>query len=86
MPAATAWDMTGLLRNVVAISLLSAGQAIDLRKRNLPQGADRIGAGTMPIYLAVRAASAFVNEDRALDKDIREVCEWINGRQIRVLN
>jgi phenylalanine ammonia-lyase len=84
--ASTAWDMTVLLRNVVAISLLSAAQAIDLRKRTLPQGADRVGAGTTPIYLAVRAASAFVNEDRALDKDIREVCEWINGRQIRVLN
>jgi phenylalanine ammonia-lyase len=84
--AATAWEMTALLRNLVAISLLSAAQAIDLRKRILPQGADRIGAGTLPIYSAVRAASAFVNEDRALDKDIREVCEWMNGRKIPVLN
>jgi phenylalanine ammonia-lyase len=79
--AATARDITALLRNVVAISLLAAVQAVDLR-----QGADRMGAGTLPIYRALRAASAFVNEDRALDKDIREVCAWIDERKIPVLN
>jgi len=79
--AATAWDVTALLRNVVAISLLAAAQAVDLR-----QGAGRMGAGTFPIYGALRAASAFVNEDRALDKDIREVSKWIDDRKIPVLN
>jgi phenylalanine ammonia-lyase len=79
--AATAWDMTGLLRNAVAISLLSAAQAIDLR-----QGAGRMGAGTKPIYRALRTVSAFVNEDRALDKDIRKVCDLIDGRKMPVLN
>jgi phenylalanine ammonia-lyase len=79
--AATAWDMTGLLRSAVAISLLSAAQAIDLRR-----GASRLGAGTKPIYRALRTVSAFVKEDRALDKDIRKVCESIDGREIPVLN
>jgi phenylalanine ammonia-lyase len=79
--AATAWDMTGLLRNAVAISLLSAAQAIDLRK-----GADRMGSGTKPIHRSLRSVSAFVNEDRALDTDIRDVCEFIGSRKIPVLN
>jgi len=79
--AATAWDMTGLLRSAVAISLLSAAQAIDLRS-----GAGRLGAGTKPIYRALRAVSAFVKEDRALDQDIRKVCECIDARKIPVLN
>ena len=78
--AATAWDMTGLLRSVVAISLLSAAQAIGLRK-----GDARMGSGTNRIYRALRDVSAFVQEDRALDRDIRDVCELIGNRKIPVL-
>jgi histidine ammonia-lyase len=79
--AMTAMDVNRLLRNAVAINLLSAAQAIDLRK-----GADRLGAGTKPVYRAIREVSRFVEEDRALDKDIRAVCERIGERQIPVLN
>jgi phenylalanine ammonia-lyase len=79
--AATACDMTGLLRNAVAISLLAAAQAIDLR-----QGSGRLGAGTKPIHASLRTASAFVKEDRALDKDIRELSTRIVARSIPVLS
>jgi len=79
--ALTAMDITGLLRSVVAISLLAAAQAVDLRK-----GAERLGAGTSPLYRAVRKGSAFVEEDRALDTDIRAVCELIARREIPVLS
>lgn len=78
--ALTALDIVGLLRNAVAISLLAAAQAIDLR-----DAADSLGAGTRPIYGAVRKISKRVEEDRALDTDIREVCGLITGRQIPVL-
>lgn len=79
--AMTAMDITGLLRNVVAISLLGAAQAIDLRK-----GAPLMGAGTKRVYQAVRGASRFVEQDRALDADIRQVCGLIAAREIPVLH
>jgi hypothetical protein len=45
-----------------------------------------MGAGTMPVYCAIRATSAFVKEDCALDQDIRKVCDSIAGHKIPVLN
>ena len=78
--ALTAMDVTRLLRSAVAITLLSTAQAIDLR-----QGAGRLGAGTRPIYQAIRAVSAFVEADRALDRDISAVSGLIGRREIPVL-
>lgn len=79
--ALTAMDVTRLLRNAVAITLLSTAQAIDLRA-----GGDRMGAGTRPMYHALRAVSAFVEADRALDHDIAAVVGLIERRAIPVLN
>jgi phenylalanine ammonia-lyase len=79
--ALTAMDVIRLLRSAVAIMLLSAAQAIDLRA-----GGGRIGAGTRPIYRAIRSVSAFVEEDRALDRDIAAVVGVIERRGIPVLN
>lgn len=79
--ALTALDINGLLRSAVAITLLSAAQAIDLR-----QGGERLGAGTRPIYRAIRAASAFVEADRALDRDIAAVNDLIHRRAIPALH
>lgn len=78
--ALTAMDMVRLLRNAVAISLLSVAQAIDLR-----QGGGRLGAGTGRIYRTVRASSRFLDADRALDEDIAAVCGLIERRAIPVL-
>jgi len=78
--ALTAMDVTRLLRSAVAITLLSAAQAIDLRS-----GRDRLGVGTRPIYRALRDVSAFVEADRALDRDIAAVSALIDRRQIPVL-
>jgi phenylalanine ammonia-lyase len=75
--AFTAMDVARLLRNAVAITLLSAAQAIDLRS-----GAGCMGAGTFPIYRALRSASSFVEADRALDGDIAAVCRMIEDREI----
>ena len=79
--ALTAMDIIGLLKNAMAITLLAAAQAVDLR-----QGGGRIGVGTRPIYRAVRSASGFVEADRALDRDIAAVVSLIERREIPVLN
>lgn len=78
--ALTAGDVTRLLRWAVAIMLLSAAQAVDLRG-----GAGLLGAGTRPVYRALRAASGFVEADRALDRDIQAVTRLIEQREIPVL-
>ena len=79
--ALTAMDVTRLLRDALSISLLSAAQAVDLRK-----GGEQLGAGTRLIYLKLRSASPFVKIDRALDRDIAAVCELIDQREIPVLS
>jgi phenylalanine ammonia-lyase len=79
--ALTAADVVRLLKNVVAISLLSAAQAVELRA-----GGGRLGAGTRPIYRAIRAACDFVDADRALDGDIRMIVDLIDSREFAVLN
>ena len=78
--ALTAMDCVRLLRDAVSITLLSTAQAVDLRK-----GGDKLGAGTRPIYQAVRSVSEFVEADRALDRDIVAVSKLIDGRKIPVL-
>jgi phenylalanine ammonia-lyase len=78
--ALTAADIVRLLHDVIAITLLSTVQAIDLR-----QGGRQLGAGTLPMYRAIRAVSPFVEADRALDKDIAAVRGLIERREIPVL-
>lgn len=75
--ALTAMDVVRLMRNTVAITLLSVVQAIDLR-----EGAGRMGTGTGHIYRAVRSVSGFVDTDRALDSDIAAVCRLLANREI----
>jgi phenylalanine ammonia-lyase len=79
--ANTAMDIVRLLRSVVAITLLSTAQAVDLRR-----GGGRLGAGTRPLYRALRAVSPFVEADRALEGDIARVVELIDRREIPVLS
>ena len=79
--ALTAMDVNRLLRDAISITLLSTAQAVDLRK-----GAEKLGAGTRPIYQALRSASPFVEKDRALAGDIVAVSELIDRRAIPVLS
>lgn len=76
----TAMDIVKLMRDLVSITLLSVAQAIDLRK-----GGGQIGAGTRPIYRAIRSVSEFLEADRALDHDIAAVSNLIVRREIPVL-
>jgi phenylalanine ammonia-lyase len=79
--ALTAADIARLLRDAMAITLLSTVQAINLRS-----GGGKLGVGTRPIYRAVRAVSPFVEADRAVDRDIAAVGKLIELREIPVLN
>jgi phenylalanine ammonia-lyase len=78
--ALTAMDITKLMKDLVSITVLSTTQAVDLR-----QGGGRLGAGTRPIYRAIRAASPFVDADRALDGNVQAVSKLIENREIPVL-
>jgi len=57
---------------VVAIELLCAAQAIDFRRRTLPEGA-RLGQGTQVAYDLVRGAVRFWDHDHVLAPDIEAV-------------
>ncbi|HWR44963.1 histidine ammonia-lyase [Sporomusa sp.] len=59
------------LRNVVAIELLAASQALDLS----PPA--NFGAGTKETYLAVREAVPFMEEDRVICEDIEVISQLI---------
>jgi phenylalanine ammonia-lyase len=83
--ATTGMDVSRLLRHAVAINLLAAAQAVDLRQAVL-KTSDGLGAGTAGVYRAIREVSSFVAEDRALDTDIRKVSEVMERREIGVFN
>jgi histidine ammonia-lyase len=61
------------VERVVAIELLCAAQALDLR------GVDRAGAGTRAAHAVVRRAAAPLVEDRSLAPDVDAVIGLIDG-------
>jgi len=63
---------------VVAIELLAAAQAIDIRKSDMPDCI--LGAGTAPLYQRVRTISAFIQTDRPLAADVERLAAAVlNG-------
>ncbi len=71
--ARQAREVVGLTQQALAIHLLILAQAADLR------GADRLGKGTQAVYEAIRNVSPFVEADRELEGDIREVLELVRS-------
>ncbi|MFN7994566.1 MAG: aromatic amino acid ammonia-lyase [Bryobacteraceae bacterium] len=63
--AVTAWDELECLRNEIAMLLLGATQAVDLRG-----GPGQLGEGSRAIYERVRRVSAFLERDRPLEGDV----------------
>jgi histidine ammonia-lyase len=55
-----------LLRNLAAIELLTAAQAVDLR----PTAVDTLGRGARQAYECVRARVPRLDEDRPLGPDV----------------
>jgi len=66
--AVTAMDALECLRNETAMLLLAAAQAVDLRG-----GPERLGCGTRQTHARIRELSAFLERDRALEKDVAAV-------------
>lgn len=61
------------VRNVLAIELMTAAQAIDLR----PEGPARLGQGTSRLYHAIRQRVAFLEHDRPTTPDMESLAQLI---------
>ncbi len=75
--AVTTLQMTTMLRDAIAIVLITLCQAVDLRG-----GGAGLGNGSRRVYEAVREKVPFLDEDRPMDEDIRRVTELIQNRLI----
>lgn len=67
------------VRRVLAIELLTAAQAVDLRE----DGPARLGVGGAVAYAAVRRVVRFLEHDRPTTPDIEELAELIRSGSMR---
>ena len=77
--ALTTMQMTTLLRDAVAIALITLCQAIELRG-----GREQLGRGNRAVYDVVRREVAFADQDRPMDGDIRTASQLIKERSIPI--
>ena len=70
--AVTAMDAMECLRNEVAMLLLAAAQAVDLRG-----AAEKLGTRNRRIHAAIRQVSDFLSRDRALEQDVADLSSLI---------
>jgi histidine ammonia-lyase len=68
-----ALEILGNVRHILAIELLTAAQAVDLR----PEGPQRLGTGTAAAYRAVRQRVRLLEHDRPLAPDIESLAGLI---------
>jgi histidine ammonia-lyase len=66
------------VRLVLAVELLTAAQAIDLR----PEGPSRLGRGTAAAHRRLRESVTFLDRDRQLSPDIEALAELIGSEQL----
>ncbi len=66
------------VRHVLAVELLTAAQAIDLR----PEGPVRLGQGTARAYAEIRKHVSFLAHDRQTTPDIEALAELIRSRAL----
>lgn len=79
--ATTAMEITSMMQDLMAITLLTTSQAIELR-RNSGQA---LGNGTAPVFRLIHSVSPFVSYDRALDRDIAATRELIENQRLPVI-
>jgi histidine ammonia-lyase len=70
--------MLPLLRYIAAIELMSAAQAVDLRKLDRAL----LGCGAAAAYAAVRSRVPMLDEDRPLGPEVDVVAEMIIRREL----
>ena len=73
-----ALEIVDNLRHVVAIELLTAAQAIDLR----PDGPARLGRGTAAAYATIRSVVPFLDHDRETTPDIEALSDLIRRGEL----
>jgi histidine ammonia-lyase len=80
-PAAVAKvsDSLGHMRHLIAIELMTAAQAIELRGV-----VDRLGEGTRAIQAVVRSHCAPLDEDRPLGPEVSQLAEVIGARAVLI--
>jgi len=76
--ARRALEIVDNIRHIVAIELLTAAQAVDLR----PDGPARLGRGTAAAYAKIREHVAFLEHDRQLTPDIEALAELIRRDEL----
>jgi histidine ammonia-lyase/phenylalanine ammonia-lyase len=74
--ARDAFAITGLVREVAAIHLLAACQALDLR------GTDKMSPRTRAVHHLIRTHVPFLDRDRRMDEDITSVAELISSNAL----
>jgi histidine ammonia-lyase len=73
-----AWEIVDNVRHIIAIELLTAAQAIDLR----PEGPARLARATRAAYEHVREQVEYLVHDRELTPDIQRLVEMIRSEGI----
>jgi histidine ammonia-lyase len=73
-----ALEVVDNVRSILAVELLTAAQAVDLR----PDGPARLGRGTAAAYARVREAAGYLAHDRALSGEIEALAELIRSERI----
>lgn len=73
-----ALEIVDNVRRIIAIELLTAAQAIDLR----PDGPARLGAGTRAAYEVIRQHVRFVEQDRELAGEIETLAQLIQSGEL----
>jgi len=73
-----ALEIVDNVRRIVAIELLTAAQAIDLR----PDGPARLGRGTRAAYEIIRQRVKFIERDKELAGEIETLAEMIRSRSL----
>ena len=66
------------VRTVLAVELVTAAQAVDLRQN----GPERLGRGTAAAYRKIRSRVRFLEHDRPIAPDIEAVADLIRSGSI----
>ncbi len=72
------WNTTQIL----AIELIAAAQAIDLRLRNEGHGTEMLGVGTRAAFERLRRDVAYLDTDRVMDRDITSAATLVYNRAL----
>jgi histidine ammonia-lyase len=76
--------MAGDLGKVLALELMTAAQALDLRLRQVGVDA-RPGRAVADAHAAIRERIAFLEHDRALDGDVSEAIGLVSGSALAAI-